>query len=156
MKQQDCHNYMWKQNHGKTQYLQLKSTYHDTTALTLPLLVAFIRKSVSPWLSGRFQKSNSNTLKGSESIKTKLSRNQTSGHHYKIVRNAINFTTSIISSCIASQCIAYCCCLTHTILSNPVGTRWIPSNACPSLLYKSCIFHKNVLSTSWGGKKTNS
>ena len=56
--------------------------------------------------------------------------------------------TNRISSDIASQCIAYCLGFTYIILSSPAGTRWIPSDVLASWLYKSCSFHKKVLSIS--------
>lgn len=42
-------------------------TYHEIMAWANPSAVAFILIFVSRWLSGRFQKSNSKTLKGSDS-----------------------------------------------------------------------------------------
>lgn len=62
----------------------------------------------------------------------------------------IHIITSFISSFIASQRMAYCWGFTCKILSNPLGIRWMPSHASASLFRKSCSFHKNELSTSWG------
>lgn len=135
-----------------TELDNINSKYHEIIACMTPSLVVLMCRSISLWLSGLFENSNSKILKGSDSWINIYWTNKSERYTLQKLSCKMCSHTSFISLDIALHCIAYCFGLIPNILSDPNGTRCKPSDTSTSQLYKSCSFCKNELSTSWSVK----